>query len=104
MLFGQSDVKNSETFHAIVSAHMFRDDYGKINIEILDFIRNDDDSEIFCDIEYTLRDYLDFGNKEEYYFLAHVKSWFNSYHDYYDGYQCEVESEVIELKSIISFA
>lgn len=105
MLFGQSNVKNSEAFHAIVSAHMYRDDNGKIDIEILDFIHNDDEgSEIFCDIEYTLRDYLDFEDKEEHYFMAHVKSWFHTYYDYYDGYQCEVESEVSELKNISDFA
>jgi hypothetical protein len=105
MLFGQSEFKNSEPFHAIVSAYIFKDEKGNTEIEIFDFIHNDDNgSEIFCDIEYILRDYLEFGDKEEHYFMAHVKSWFHTYHDYFDGYQCEVESEVSELKTINDFA
>lgn len=103
-MFGQSKLKDSKPFHAIVSAYMFKDDDGDTCIELLDFIHNDaEGTEIFCDIEYTLKDYLDFGGKEESYFMAHVKSWFYSYYDYFDGYQSEVESEVTELKSIDDF-
>ncbi|MFJ5713132.1 hypothetical protein [Neobacillus sp. NPDC093127] len=100
-MFGQSEVKNSEPFYAIVSAHMFRDDNKNAEIEILDIVHTDyDHSEIFCDIEYMVRDALDFGDKEEHFFMASVKAWFHSYHDYFDGYQCEVESVITEIKSI----
>ena len=104
-MFGQQLPKISEPFHAIVSAHMYRDDNGSIDIEILDFVHNDDKgSEIFCDIEYTLRDNIDFGDKEEHFFMAYVKGWFYTYHDYFDGTQCEAEFEVKELKTINDFA
>lgn len=103
-MFGQSKVKNSEPFHAVVSAHMFVDEKGAIDVEVLDFIHDDyDQSDIFCDIEYTLRDYIDFGDKKEHFFMAYVKGWFHSYYDYFDGFQCEAEFEVTELKTINDF-
>jgi hypothetical protein len=105
MMFGQSEVKDSESFHAIVSAHIYIDENGKKDIEIFDFIHDDDKgTDIFCDIEYTLLDFIDIGDKEEHFFMAHVRSWFHSYYDYFDGYQAEVEAEVQELKSIKDFA
>lgn len=104
-MFAQSKVEDSKSYHAIVSAHIFTDENGNKDIEILDFAEDDDEgTEIFCDKDHMLLDYIDIGEKEQYFFMAHIRAWFHSYYDYFDGYQAEVESEITELKSISDFA
>lgn len=103
-MLGQSSPKDSKIYHSIVSAYLFLDENGNIDIEEIDSVTDDDESsEIFCDKERMLLDFIDIGDKEVHYFMAHIKAWFHTYYDYLDGYQCEIEYEVNELKSIDDF-
>lgn len=86
-------------YKAIVSGHIYLDENGKKDIELLTRVDNDDnDTDIFCDIDHALIDNIETGNDDDYYFVAIVKSeWVSSYHPEY-GTEWEVEHEVIEIK------
>lgn len=104
-MLGQPKPKDSKCFNAIVSAHLFIDEHGKEAIEILDFVQDDDEStDIFCDKEDMLLTSISLGEYEERFFMAHIRAWFHTYYDYYDGPQGEVESVVTELKTMDAFA
>lgn len=104
-MFFQAQSEYSKFYHAIVSAHIYVDEKGVKDIEILDFVESEDEGlEIFEDIDYTLLELVDIGGKEQHYFMAHVKARYHTYNDYFDGVQGDVESEVTELKSIRDFS
>lgn len=104
-MFGQSKPKNSDCYNAIVSAHIFIDEKERKSIEILDIVQSDDEfTDIFCDIEDMLIEEVEIGEKEQHFFMAHIRAWFHSYYDYHDGHQAEVESDITELKNIADFA
>lgn len=103
-MLGQSKPKDSKCFNAIVSAHIFIDEDGRKDIEILDFVQDDDEfTDIFCDKDHMLLEEIDIGDKNEHYFMAHIRAWFHTYYDYFDGQQADVESVITELKSIEDF-
>jgi hypothetical protein len=87
-------------YKAIVSGHIWVDDDGKKDIEILTQVDNDDKpTDIFCDIDHALIDNIDIGNSDDYYFMAIVKSEFVKY-DYLEGLEWDAEHEVIEIKTV----
>lgn len=93
--------KKSEVYQAIVSAQIYVDEDGKKDIEIFNYVHDDFEGVgIFEDIEYQLLEEIDLAENEQYFFVAQVKSWFDTYHDYFAGPQGDVESEVKELNSI----
>lgn len=105
-MFANTKPKDSESYHTIVSAHIYLDENGQKDIEIFNIVDSDDEhTDVFEDIDGTLLETIevDFSESESYFFMAHVRSWFHTYEDYFDGTQCEVESEVKELKDMNDF-
>ena len=86
-------------YKAVVSGHIYLDEKGNKDIELLTQCDNDKGADTFCDIDHALIDEIDIGDSEDYYFNAIIESeWVESYHPEY-GLEYEVEHEVIEIKS-----
>jgi hypothetical protein len=87
-------------YKAIVSAHIWLDDNGRENVEILSKIDNDEKgTEVFDDIDHALLSEIDIGGSKDYYFIAIVESEFVEYQTL-EGTEYDVEHEVTEIKSI----
>ncbi|GIN74012.1 hypothetical protein J14TS2_44870 [Bacillus sp. J14TS2] len=87
-------------FKAIVSAHIWLDDDGHKDIEILTQVDNDDDiGDIFCDIDHALLDNIDVGDSTDYYFMAIVESEFVRT-ETLEGVEYDVEHSVSEINSV----
>lgn len=85
-------------YKALVSAHIYLDDNGKKEIEILDQIDNDD-SEMFEGIQCSLLDNIDIGDSADYYFMAIVTAEI-VVHRGFDYTEHDVEHYVKEIKTI----
>lgn len=85
-------------YKAIVSAHIYLDDEGKKDIEILSQIDNDD-CEMFEGIRHSLLDMIEIGDSEDYYFMAIVQAE-TVVHRGFDYTEYDVEHYVKEIKSI----
>lgn len=87
-------------YKAIVSGHIWIDDDGDKEIEILTQIDNDKKgTDIFCDIDHALIDNIETGDSEDYYFIAIVESKFTSYQTW-EGMEYDTEHYVKEIKTI----
>lgn len=87
---------------AIVSAHIWLDDNGRKNIEILSQVDNDDNyTDIFDDVDHALLIQIEpnFEQSKSYFFMAIVKSEFVKWQSL-DGDEYDVEHAVTEIKSI----
>lgn len=91
-------------YKAIVSGHIWLDDNGKEDIEILTQIDNDEKrTDIFCDIDHSLLEQIDIGGSGDYYFIAIVESEFVKY-EHWEGIEYDVEHVVTEIKKIQDIA
>lgn len=103
-MFGPTKPANSSCFNTIVSAHLYLNEHGKKEVEILSMVADDDEgTDIFCDKEDMLCDAIDIGDTDDYYFMAHIRAWFHTYNDYFDGPQADVEFVVTELATMENF-
>jgi len=86
---------------AVMSGHLYKNPFGRIDIEELVFIHDDyERRDTFDDVGEAIIDAIDMENKDDHYFIVVVKSeWTKSYHPEF-GTEWEVEHEVIELNSI----
>lgn len=85
---------------AIVSAHIYLDDKGQKDIEILSQVDNDEKGTgIFDDINHDLLVEIDIGDSEDYYFMAIVQSEFVKYENW-EVTEYSVEHNITEIKSI----
>lgn len=96
--------KNEKTpktnFTALVSAHIWVNENGNKEIELLDFVHNDHNgTDIFSEIDSILLEEINTGDKKDHFFMAIVNSEFVRY-DYWEGEEWDVESEVIEIKKL----
>ncbi len=88
-------------FKAIVSGHIYLDEIGHEDVEILTQIDSDEMAiDIFCDIEEALLEQIDRGKSEDYYFIAIINSNFIKEESYWEGVEYDVEHEVVEIKQI----
>jgi hypothetical protein len=95
-------------YKAIVSAHIYLDDEGDKDIEILSQVHNDEKyTGIFDDVDHALLDQIEVDFEKDfpqcetksYFFMAIVESEFIK-QDYYDGAEYDVEHTVTEIKSV----
>lgn len=87
-------------YKAIVSGHIWLDEDGDKDIEILTQIDNDVEcTEIFCDIDHALIDNIEMGDSEDYYFIAVIESEFEKTETYYDT-EYDVNHYVKEIKTV----
>jgi hypothetical protein len=87
-------------FKAIVSGHIWIDQAGDKEIEILTQIDNDHEgTDIFCDIDHALIDDIETGDSEDYYFIAVIESEFVK-QEYWDCTEYDVEHHVKEIKAV----
>lgn len=87
---------------AIVSAHIWINDSGRKEIEILSQVDNDDNyKDIFDDIDHALLEQIEpnFKQSKSYFFMAIVQSKFVKWQTI-DGDEWDVEHEVTEINSI----
>lgn len=101
---GTTDPKIPDKFDALLSLHIYRDEDGKQDIEVLNWLNTDNyNTEIFCDIEQELNEHFILDpDQDEDYFMAHVRSWFEPYYDYFDGPQCDIESEITKIEDLLT--
>ena len=86
-------------YKAIVSAHIYLDEKGEKDIEILSQVHNDHEyTGIFDDIDHVLLEQIEPQTSDDYYFIAAVNSEFVE-HKYWEGSEWDVEHQVIEIKS-----
>jgi hypothetical protein len=89
-------------FKAIVSGHIYLDETGEKDIEILYKLHNDHEyTGVFDDIDHALKEQIeaDLQINDDYYFLAIVKSEFVEY-KHWEGSEWDVEHEVIEIRRV----
>jgi hypothetical protein len=87
-------------FKAIVSGHIWVDEDGDKDIEILTQIDNDEKgTDIFCDIDHALIDSIETGDSDDYYFIAVIESEFEKTVTY-EGVDYDVNHYVKEIKTI----
>lgn len=99
-MYTKREVETTD-FKAIVSAHIYLNDKGHEEIEILTQIDNDElRTDIFCDIEDALLEQIDIGGSTDWYFIAIVNSKFIKEDSYWDGIQYDVEHEVTEINKV----
>jgi len=90
-------------FKAIVSGHIYLDEKGEKDIEILTQVDNDHKgTEIFCDLDHTLIDNIKTGKSEDYYFLAIIESEFERTNTF-EGIEYDVNHCVKEIKEVSDF-
>ena len=90
---------------AIVSAHIYLDEDGDKDIEILTQVDNDNrTTDIFDDISHALLDQIEpkFDESGSYFFIAVVKSEFIRT-EYFEGVEYDVEHDVTEINSLADF-
>ncbi len=88
---------------AIVSGHIYLDEDGDKDIEILTQVDNDDKcTEIFCDIDHALLDSIEIGDSEDYYFIAVIESEFEQT-ETWEGTEYDVNHYVKEIKTVNDF-
>lgn len=86
------------SYKAIVSAHIYLDDNGKKDIEVLSQVDNDD-SEMFEGINDSLLENIDIGDSDDYYFMAIVEA--ETVRSVgFDYVEYDVEHTVREIKNI----
>lgn len=87
-------------YKAIVAAHIWLDDKGKKEIEVLGIVHNDKVGlDVFCDVETAILEQIDIGDSDDYYFMAVVNSELVA-RVYWEGTEWDAEHEVIEIKDI----
>lgn len=87
-------------YKAIVSAHIWLDNEGDKEIEILTQVHNDcRGTGIFDDIDHALLEQIDIGESNDYYFLATVESGFIKT-ETFEGIEYDVDHYVTEIKAI----
>lgn len=87
-------------YKALVSGHIWLDNDGDKEIEILTQVDNDDKgTDIFCDIDHALKYQIDTGESLDYYFNAIIESKFIKT-ETFEGIEYDVEHVVTEIKSI----
>lgn len=90
-------------YKAIVSGHIYHDEDGDKDIEILTQVNNDDKfTEIFCDIDHALIDNIETGNSDDYYFIALIESEFERT-ETFEGVEYDVNHYVKEIKTVSDF-
>ncbi|MMZ46541.1 hypothetical protein D1872_81580 [compost metagenome] len=88
------------TYKAIVSGHIWMNEGGEKEIEILCNINNDYfGTDIFCGVEQALIDTIFMRGKEDYYFIAMVRSRFLERISH-EGIDYDVEHEVKEISPL----
>lgn len=87
-------------YKAIVSGHIYLDEVGDKDIEILTQVDNGDEGTvIFCDIEHALIDSIETGDSEDYYFIAIIESEFERT-ETFEGIEYDVNHYVKEIKTV----
>ncbi|PAD70596.1 hypothetical protein CHH83_01995 [Bacillus sp. 7586-K] len=90
-------------YKAIVSAHIWIDEDGDKDIEILTQIDNDDKgTDIFCDIDHALIDNIETGDSDDYYFIAIIESKFERT-ETLEGIEYDAEHDITEIKKVEDF-
>ena len=85
---------------AIVSGHIYTDEAGDKDIEILTQVDNDNGyTDIFCDIDHALIDNIDTGNSDDYYFIAVIESAFERTVAF-EGVEYDAAHSIKEIKTI----
>lgn len=87
-------------YKAVVSGHIWIDEDGDKDIEILTQIDNyEKGTDIFCDIDHALIDNIETGDSDDYYFIAVIESKFEKTHTF-EGVEYDTEHYVKEIKTI----
>ena len=88
---------------AIVTGHIWINEDGDKEIEILSQIDNDDKgTDIFCDIDHALIDNIETGDSEDYYFIAVIESEFERT-ETFEGVEFDTNHYVKEIKPVSGF-
>lgn len=91
---GDDSLKNK----AIVSGHIWTDEKGVKEIEILTMVANDENrADIFSEIDHTLIDNVEIGDSDDYYFIAIIESELTKYSTW-EGTEYDVDYVVKEIK------
>jgi hypothetical protein len=89
-------------YTALVSAHIYRDEDGNLDIEVFNRIDNDEKgTEIFDDVDHAILDQVEpeFDFNEEYFFIAVVESRFVEYNTQ-EGRDYALEHDVRVIKRL----
>lgn len=89
-------------YKMIVSAHLYLDEKGNKDIEILDSVHNDDNyTGVFDDVDHAMLEQIevDLKSTDDYYFMAIIESEFVESRSW-EGSEWDVEHEVTEIKKI----
>jgi hypothetical protein len=92
----------SMVYTALVSAHIYRDEDGNLDIEVFNHIDNDEKATgIFDDVDHAILDQVEpeFDFNEEYFFITVVESRFVEY-DTQEGREYAVEHDVRVIKRL----
>jgi len=86
-------------YKSLVSGHIYLDDDGDKEVEIFKLIHEEEDADVFCDIDHALLEQIDSGESKDYFFIAVVESKFVTTH-YLECIEHEVEYTVKEITSV----